>query len=63
MQALLRVHSTACVSGLRAHWWANLVAEHVFYRFDSQQIVEVWSLIDKETIREQITGASPPSRA
>ena len=37
--------------------------EHVFYRFDSRRIVEVWSLIDKETIREQISGASPRSRA
>ena len=30
-------------------------AEHVFYRFDNGQIVEVWSLIDKETIREQVS--------
>jgi len=29
-------------------------AEHVFYRFDGGQIAEVWSLIDKETIREQV---------
>lgn len=29
-------------------------AEHVFYRFENGRIVEVWSLIDKEAIREQI---------
>ncbi|MGO4446309.1 ester cyclase [Mycobacterium sp. 2YAF39] len=29
--------------------------EHVFYRFDDRQIVEVWSVIDRETIREQIS--------
>ena len=33
--------------------------EHVFfYRFESRQVVEVWSLIDKETIREQISRGS-----
>jgi predicted ester cyclase len=29
-------------------------AEHVFYRFDNRRIAEVWSLIDRETIREQV---------
>jgi predicted ester cyclase len=29
--------------------------EHVFYRFDNRQIVEVWSVIDKEAIREQLS--------
>jgi len=29
--------------------------EHVFYRFDEWRIVEVWSVIDKEAIREQIS--------
>lgn len=29
--------------------------EHVFYAFDNRQIVEVWSVIDKETIREQLS--------
>ena len=29
-------------------------AEHVFYRFDDRRIAEVWSLIDKETIRQQV---------
>jgi predicted ester cyclase len=29
-------------------------AEHVFYRFDGGRIVEVWSVIDKESIREQV---------
>ena len=27
--------------------------EHVFYRFDERRIVEVWSVIDKQSIREQ----------
>ena len=36
--------------------------EHVFYRFDNRRIAEVWSLIDKETIREQISGGSPRRR-
>jgi len=31
-------------------------AEHVFYRFDGRRIVEVWSLIDKDAIREQLSG-------
>jgi predicted ester cyclase len=30
-------------------------AEHVFYRFNDRRIVEVWSVIDKEAIREQLT--------
>lgn len=29
-------------------------AEHVFYRFENRRIVEVWSLIDKDAIREQM---------
>jgi predicted ester cyclase len=29
--------------------------EHVFYRFHNRQIVEVWSVIDKEAIREQLS--------
>jgi predicted ester cyclase len=29
--------------------------EHVFYRFDNRQIVEVWSVIDKEAIRKQLS--------
>nr|WP_090280827.1 ester cyclase [Mycolicibacterium komanii]CRL77032.1 SnoaL-like polyketide cyclase [Mycolicibacterium komanii] len=29
-------------------------AEHVFYRFEAQRIVEVWSLIDKDAVREQM---------
>jgi predicted ester cyclase len=29
-------------------------AEHVFYRFEEGRIVDVWSLIDRETIREQL---------
>jgi predicted ester cyclase len=32
--------------------------EHVFYRFDDRRIVEVWSVIDKEAIREQLTRDS-----
>jgi len=27
--------------------------EHVFYRFDDRRIGEVWSLIDRDTIRQQ----------
>lgn len=33
-------------------------AEHVFYRFDDRRIVEVWSVIDKEAIREQLARGS-----
>ena len=29
--------------------------EHVFYAFDDRRIVEVWSVIDKEAIREQVS--------
>jgi predicted ester cyclase len=29
--------------------------EHVFYRFDNRRIVEVWSVIDKQAIREQVS--------
>ena len=28
-------------------------AEHVFYRFDDRRIGEVWSLIDRDAIRQQ----------
>lgn len=28
--------------------------EHVFYRFDDGRIVEVWSVIDKDSIRSQV---------
>jgi predicted ester cyclase len=31
-------------------------AEHVFYRFDDRRITEVWSLIDKDAVREQLAG-------
>ncbi|MGV9801420.1 ester cyclase [Mycobacterium sp. NPDC003449] len=31
--------------------------EHVFYRFENRRIVEVWSVIDKETIRQQLSQA------
>jgi predicted ester cyclase len=30
--------------------------EHVFYRFDDRRIVEVWSVIDKQAVREQVSG-------
>ncbi len=30
--------------------------EHVFYRFDGGRIVEVWSVIDKQAIREQVSA-------
>lgn len=29
--------------------------EHVFYAFADRKIIEVWSVIDKETIREQLS--------
>lgn len=29
-------------------------AEHVFYRFQDGRIAEVWSLIDREAIRDQV---------
>jgi len=32
--------------------------EHVFYRFDNRQIVEVWSVIDKAAIGEQLSKES-----
>lgn len=28
--------------------------EHVFYKFGNRQIIEVWSVIDKECIRQQL---------
>jgi predicted ester cyclase len=34
-------------------------AEHVFYRFQDGRIVEVWSLIDLEAIREQMSRLGP----
>jgi predicted ester cyclase len=30
-------------------------AEHVFYRFEKGRIAEVWSLIDREAVREQMS--------
>jgi predicted ester cyclase len=30
-------------------------AEHAFYRFENGSIAEVWSVIDKEAVREQIS--------
>lgn len=32
-------------------------AEHVFYRFENGRIAEVWSVIDREAVREQIAKA------
>ena len=32
-------------------------AEHVFYRFAEARIAEVWSLIDTESVREQLSTA------
>jgi predicted ester cyclase len=31
--------------------------EHVFYRFEDRRIVEVWSVIDKDTVRQQLSQA------
>ncbi|WP_413804990.1 ester cyclase [Streptomyces sp. OE57] len=33
--------------------------EHVFYRYRDGRIAEIWSLIDMEAIREQLTGSGP----
>ncbi|WP_210944344.1 ester cyclase [Streptomyces sp. MK37H] len=33
--------------------------EHGFYRYQDGRIAEIWSLIDMEAIREQLTGSSP----
>ena len=33
-------------------------AENGFYRFDDRRIVEVWSVIDKQAIREQVSPGS-----
>ena len=30
-------------------------AEHVFYRIDDRKIIEVWSMIDKQAIRDQLS--------
>jgi predicted ester cyclase len=30
-------------------------AEHVFYRFENGRIAEVWSVIDKDAVRTQLT--------
>lgn len=30
-------------------------AEHAFYRFENGRIVQVWSVIDKEAVREQLS--------
>lgn len=35
-------------------------AEHVFYRFADRRIVSVWSVIDKEAIREQLSPDGLP---
>ena len=32
-------------------------SEHVFYKLKEGKIIEVWSLIDKDAIRDQITAA------
>lgn len=32
--------------------------EHAFYRFRDRKIAEVWSLIDKEAVRAQVSGTA-----
>ncbi|OBK92896.1 ester cyclase [Mycobacterium asiaticum] len=32
-------------------------AEHAFYKFENPRILEVWSVIDIEAIREQLSGS------
>ncbi|AQT78989.1 ester cyclase [Mycolicibacterium litorale] len=34
-------------------------AEHALYRFENGRIAEVWSVIDKEAVREQISRQAP----
>lgn len=33
-------------------------AEHVFYRIDNRRIVEVWSVIDKQAVHDQMSRES-----
>jgi predicted ester cyclase len=33
--------------------------EHVFYRYQSGKIAEIWSLIDMDAVREQLTHGRP----
>lgn len=33
--------------------------EHVFYRFENDQIVEVWSVIDQAAVARQVSGSNP----
>lgn len=42
--------------GLEATGARVSFAEHVFYRFEDERIVEVWSLIDKDAVREQMSS-------
>ncbi len=37
--------------------------EHVFYRFDDRRIGEVWSLIDRDAIRQQGVSRTAVTRA
>lgn len=46
--------------GLEATGASVSFAEHVFYRFEDVRIVEVWSLIDKDAVRKQM---SSPTRS
>ena len=34
-------------------------AEHAIYRFDDRRIAEVWSVIDKDAVRDQFSRRSP----
>lgn len=34
-------------------------AEHVFYRFDQDRIAEVWSIIDRSAVAQQLADSGP----
>ncbi|KAA8482902.1 ester cyclase [Arcticibacter tournemirensis] len=42
--------------GIPVHGQKVSFSEHVFYRLAGNKISEVWSLIDKDAIRDQIKG-------
>ena len=52
--SLSALHSTAFL-GYEPTGERVSFPEHVFYRFDNRQIVEVWSVIDKAAIGEQLS--------
>ncbi|MFD2025787.1 ester cyclase [Promicromonospora aerolata] len=47
---------TGALFGLRPTGQRVSFAEHVFYRFRDGRIAEVWSLIDRDAVRDQYAG-------